>query len=143
LKFTPKKPYSFTIQSPFPYYKQTHIPQEIKQQLPEKMPSFSISTTVLTIAIVLLLARPAHAFGAGNIQATSKIEGSNCSSSFTFTFYRSKPQLLIRLPGRHGDIEDTLLTLVMARAAGGKKWDKMSVARTYFGNWLRDYCAYF
>lgn len=48
-------------------------------------------------------------------------------------------QLLIH-PGRHGDIEDTLLTLMMSRAAGGKKFDKMSVARVYFGNWLRDYC---
>lgn len=44
--------------------------------------------------------------------------------------------------GRHGDIEDTLLTLLMSRAAGGKKFDKMNVARVYFGNWLRDYCSY-
>jgi hypothetical protein len=28
----------------------------------------------------------------------------------------------------------------MARAAGGKKFSKMNVARVYFGNWLRDYC---
>lgn len=42
--------------------------------------------------------------------------------------------------GRHGDIEDTLLTLLMSRAAGGQPFDKMSVARVYFGNWLRDYC---
>jgi hypothetical protein len=42
--------------------------------------------------------------------------------------------------GRHGDIEDTLLTLFMSRGAGGKKFDKMMVARVYFGNWLRDYC---
>ncbi|RDW87762.1 hypothetical protein BP5796_03456 [Coleophoma crateriformis] len=27
----------------------------------------------------------------------------------------------------------------MSRAAGGKKFDKMNVARVYFGNWLRDY----
>ena len=27
----------------------------------------------------------------------------------------------------------------MARVAGGKKFDKMNVARVYFGNWLRDY----
>jgi hypothetical protein len=27
----------------------------------------------------------------------------------------------------------------MARAAGGKKFDKMAVSRVYFGNWLRDY----
>jgi hypothetical protein len=42
------------------------------------MPSFSFSTTVLTFAIVLLLARPAHAFGAGNIASVAKIEGLNC-----------------------------------------------------------------
>ncbi len=30
----------------------------------------------------------------------------------------------------------------MSRAAGGKKFDKMSVSRVYFGNWLRDYCTY-
>jgi heterokaryon incompatibility protein Het-C len=28
----------------------------------------------------------------------------------------------------------------MARVAGGKKFDKMTVKRVYFGNWLRDYC---
>lgn len=27
----------------------------------------------------------------------------------------------------------------MARVAGGKKFDKLSVSRVYFGNWLRDY----
>ncbi|TVY17085.1 hypothetical protein LARI1_G005664, partial [Lachnellula arida] len=82
------------------------------------MPSFSTSTAVLTLALLLLLARPANAFGAGNIASVAKIEGLNW---------------------RHGDIEDTLLTLVMSRAAGGKKFDKMNVARVYFGNWLRDY----
>lgn len=44
------------------------------------------------------------------------------------------------MTGRHGDIEDTLLALIMARVAGGRKFDKMMVARVYFGNWLRDYC---
>lgn len=42
-------------------------------------------------------------------------------------------------PGRHGDIEDALLKIVMARAIGGKKFDKLSISRVYFGNWLRDY----
>lgn len=28
---------------------------------------------------------------------------------------------------------------MMARAVGGKKFDKIMVSRTYFGNWLRDY----
>src|SRR4051812_10983192 len=51
-------------------------------------------------------------------------------------------QQMLITSGRHGDIEDTLLTLVMSRAAGGKKFDKMSVARVYFGNWLRDYCKW-
>jgi hypothetical protein len=49
---------------------------------------------------------------------------------------------MLTIPGRHGDIEDTLLVLAMARAAGGKKFDKMMVSRVYFGNWLRDYCTY-
>ncbi|KAL5314977.1 hypothetical protein ACEPPN_017627 [Leptodophora sp. 'Broadleaf-Isolate-01'] len=82
------------------------------------MPSYSSTTLLITIAVVLLFARPAHAFGAGNIASVAKIEGSNW---------------------RHGDIEDTLLTLLMSRGAGGKKFDKISVARVYFGNWLRDY----
>lgn len=38
-----------------------------------------------------------------------------------------------------GDIEDTLLTLITARAMGGKKFSKLDVKRVYFGNWLRDY----
>lgn len=38
-----------------------------------------------------------------------------------------------------GDIEDTLLTLLTARAFGGKKFSKLDVKRVYFGNWLRDY----
>jgi hypothetical protein len=32
--------------------------------------------------------------------------------------------------------------MVMSRAAGGKNFDKISVARVYFGNWLRDYCEF-
>lgn len=40
---------------------------------------------------------------------------------------------------RHGDIEDTLLNILISRAAGGKKFSKMDVKRVYFGNWLRDY----
>ena len=100
------------------------------------MPSFSVSTAVLTIAIVLLLARPTHAFGAGNIASVAKIEGLNCKDC-----ERGASAAANCTAGRHGDIEDTLLTLVMSRAAGGKKFDKMNVARVYFGNWLRDYCT--
>ncbi|KAJ9133097.1 Het-C-domain-containing protein [Coniochaeta hoffmannii] len=73
---------------------------------------------LLGIAVLFLFTRPALAFGAGNIAGISKVEGQNW---------------------RHGDIEDTLLTILMARAVGGKKFDKMMVSRVYFGNWLRDY----
>ncbi|KAL6252659.1 hypothetical protein RBB50_000378 [Rhinocladiella similis] len=81
--------------------------------------ALSTSHIILLCAVgVVLLARPAHAFGAGNIGSTSKIEGQNW---------------------RHGDLEDTLLTIVAARAMGGKKFGKLDVKRVYFGNWLRDY----
>lgn len=92
--------------------------------------------TLLCVTGIILLARPAHAFGAGNIGSTSKIEGENW---------------------RHGDLEDTFLALVASRAMGGKKFSKLDVKRVsllipivfyrqrltlsqiYFGNWLRDY----
>ena len=45
------------------------------------MPPVSTSTVVLTVAVLLLLARPAHAFGAGNIASLAKIEGVNCKPS--------------------------------------------------------------
>ncbi|KAF2401611.1 Het-C-domain-containing protein [Trichodelitschia bisporula] len=81
---------------------------------------FNLSTWALPCALLLLVlyARPAHAFGAGNIASVSKIEGQNW---------------------RHGDIEDTLLALFMTRAGRGKKFSKLDVKRVYFGNWLRDY----
>jgi hypothetical protein len=34
---------------------------------------------LLTFAVLLVLARPASAFGAGNIASVSKIEGINCA----------------------------------------------------------------
>ncbi|ODA78419.1 hypothetical protein RJ55_05800 [Drechmeria coniospora] len=73
---------------------------------------------LLGLIILVGLAAPAAAFGAGNIASISKVEGQNW---------------------RHGDIEDALLTLAMARAMKGKKFTKIMVARVYFGNWLRDY----
>lgn len=90
---------------------------------------------LIALICVLGFAGSVHCFGAGNIGSTSKIEGQNW---------------------RHGDIEDTLLTILMARAAGGKKFSKLDVKRVcwlkeyvrgyranpgkvYFGNWLRDY----
>ena len=63
---------------------------------------------VLTIFCFALLAGTTHAFGAGNIGSTSAVEGVNW---------------------RHGDIEDTLLSLMMSRAAGGKKFSKLDVKR--------------
>ncbi|KAI1366039.1 NIMA-interacting protein tinc [Xylaria arbuscula] len=73
---------------------------------------------LLGLAILFVFARPALAFGAGNIAGISKVEGQNW---------------------RHGDIEDTLLTILMARVVGGKKFNNLMVSRVYFGNWLRDY----
>ena len=71
--------------------------------------AISTSSLVLLCAIgIILLARPAHAFGAGNIGSTSKIEGQNW---------------------RHGDLEDTLLSIVSARAMSGKKFSKLDVKR--------------
>lgn len=64
--------------------------------------------TLLCVIGIILLARPAHAFGAGNIASISKVEGENW---------------------RHGDLEDTLLTLVASRAMGGKKFSKLDVKR--------------
>jgi len=71
-----------------------------------------------TFIILFFLARPARAFGAGNIAGISKVEGENW---------------------RHGDIEDVLLRLTLARVAGGQKFNDLYVSRVYFGNWLRDY----
>jgi hypothetical protein len=71
--------------------------------------ALSSSQIILLCAVgIVLLAKPAHAFGAGNIGSTSKIEGQNW---------------------RHGDLEDTLLTIVAARAMGGKKFGKLDVKR--------------
>ena len=82
------------------------------------MSSFRASPLLVGLLVFCLFFRRAHAFGAGNIAGISKVEGQNW---------------------RHGDIEDTLLKLMMARAVGGKKFDKLAVSRVYFGNWLRDY----
>ncbi|CAK7274026.1 hypothetical protein SEPCBS119000_005958 [Sporothrix epigloea] len=82
------------------------------------MPFSKPPPILLGLLVLFVCIGRAHAFGAGNIASISKVEGQNW---------------------RHGDIEDTLLHLLMARAAGGKKFDKLTVSRVYFGNWLRDY----
>ena len=70
---------------------------------------------LLSIAVLLCLTTPAHAFGAGNIASISRVEGHNW---------------------RHGDIEDMLKTVACLK---GHKWTSMMIKRVYFGNWLRDY----
>lgn len=53
--------------------------------------------------------------------------------------YRYRTNSFCFRTGRHGDIEDALLTLAMARAMKHSKFNKIMVSRVYFGNWLRDY----
>ncbi|KAL2062784.1 hypothetical protein VTL71DRAFT_5856 [Oculimacula yallundae] len=73
---------------------------------------------LLAVSVVLLfVATPVAAFGAGDIVDLAKINAVNY---------------------RHGDIENTLLELIMV-AGGNKKFEKLDVKRVYFGNWLRDY----
>ncbi|KAL4930574.1 Het-C domain-containing protein [Aspergillus undulatus] len=77
-----------------------------------------LSQYLLCLVVFFSFSGKAYAFGAGNIASISKIEGQNW---------------------RHGDIEDALLSLFLARVAGGRKFNKLDVQRVYFGNWLRDY----
>lgn len=79
----------------------------------------SSSFVILACVLFFSFFRPTYAFGAGNIASVSQVEGVNF---------------------RHGDIEDTLLTLITSYAYGkGAKFSKLDVKRVYFGNWLRDY----
>ncbi|PNS18395.1 hypothetical protein CAC42_6212 [Sphaceloma murrayae] len=76
------------------------------------------STKFLLFVVLVALAcfaKPAAAFGAGNIASISRVEGQNW---------------------RHGDIEDMLKTVATLK---GHKWTSMMIKRVYFGNWLRDY----
>ena len=76
--------------------------------------SSSLHTWASFLVVLFFIVRPTRAFGAGNIASLSSLEGQNW---------------------RHGDIEDTLLTLLMSKAAGAKKFSKLDVKRVYFGNW--------
>ncbi|KAL7943076.1 heterokaryon incompatibility protein Het-C domain-containing protein [Trichoderma barbatum] len=83
------------------------------------MIDFRAPGLLLGLVLLVCLVQPAAAFGAGNIASVSKVEGQNW---------------------RHGDIEDALLSLAMAQAIkGGRKFNKRTISRVYFGNWLRDY----
>ena len=79
------------------------------------------------VVCLMLLAEPAHAFGAGIISSYGYLEG----QAF-----------------RHGDIEDTIAELSMRQAGtvgavlGVFVQDKgrfvgLTIKRVYFGNWLR------
>lgn len=103
------------------------------------MPSYTPPPTILfsCILLVAFLSSPVAAFGAGNI-------GKPNQTFLLFNRGRLNDRLasIARIEGqnwRHGDIEDTLLNILMSRAAGGKKFSKLDVKRVYFGNWLRDY----
>lgn len=94
---------------------------------------------MLRFALVLFLAwaAPVAAFGAGNIASISKVEGKNCKY---FLVIGSIETLLTCFLGRHGDIEDVLLSLAAAHAFNkGKKFSSMMIKQTYLGNWCRDY----
>lgn len=88
--------------------------------------SYFSARTILIVLLIAIVFMPkgTWAFGAGNIPSLAAIEGSNF---------------------RHGDIEDTLVTLAMAsgsffsKISGGKKFNNLAIKRVYFGNWLRDY----
>lgn len=114
--------YKIRLQEPFPFIGRLgFIFSFIYISCPKKVfgtMGTSFQSLCLTLVLVLAIAGQAHAFGAGNIASLSRIEGQNW---------------------RHGDIEDALLTLFLARIAGGKKFTKLDVQRVYFGNWLRDY----
>ena len=69
----------------------------------------------ISLLTLILLTKPATAFGAGNIASISSLEGQNW---------------------RHGDIEDVIKTVAFIH---GKKWTSALIKRVYFGNWLRDY----
>lgn len=45
------------------------------------MSSFKMTPLLWGMILLVLFARPAHAFGAGNIASISKVEGQNCQST--------------------------------------------------------------
>lgn len=72
------------------------------------MSVFKPAPLLLGIALLFLLVKPAHAFGAGNIAGISKVEGQNCESPKTpicTQSIRSEHRLMFfcesRAPWRH------------------------------------------
>ncbi|ODV92829.1 hypothetical protein CANCADRAFT_93770 [Tortispora caseinolytica NRRL Y-17796] len=77
------------------------------------------------VLILAFWATGAAAFGAGSVPSVSKVAGINF---------------------RHGDIENALANIVLenghnfiSRFLGRKDFDRTTISRIYFGNWLRDY----
>lgn len=77
----------------------------------------SQSSFLLLFLAIVLLASPAHAFGAGNIPTASGLDGYNW---------------------RHGDIADLLLALPVSFVSR-QRFTTFDASCVYFGNWLRDY----
>jgi hypothetical protein len=79
------------------------------------VPGWRFGTIALAVLVVLCLATPAAAFGAGNIPSYSFLEG----KAF-----------------RHGDIEDVLAELIK-KSGGilgrGSKFGGLDIKRVYFG----------
>lgn len=87
----------------------------------------SLYRCVFFMTLVLYAVQNVDAFGAGSIPTQAAIEGINF---------------------RHGDVENTLSTLVMStrtwsksyfKLTRAKKFSNMAIKQVYFGNWLRDY----
>jgi Heterokaryon incompatibility protein Het-C len=88
--------------------------------------AISCQTTLLVSLIaIVLLASPAHAFGAGSKSSVSASTESKltCSDIASISAIEGRNW-------RHGDIEDTLK---MVACIKGHKWTSMMIKRVYFG----------
>jgi len=99
------------------------------------MPTISTFNVVLTLSIVLLLARPAHAFGAGNIASVAKIEGSNCKyplNHLSFPFQQSSQDTKIPLePSLDLYFRNVILTSQLTALQG-----VMAISKIPSSRWL-------
>lgn len=77
----------------------------------------STNSLLILLFLCLLLARPAAAFGAGEVPAGSEFKG---------------------MVWRHGDLADILKYLPTSFATG-YRFTKLQRKQVYFGNWLRDF----
>ena len=92
-----------------------------------KMARNIIEDLVFSFGLILVLhSVSVAAFGAGNI-GTQDPMPSNETNLLTSVI--ASISAIEGQNWRHGDIEDTLLTIAMARVAGGKKFGKLDVKR--------------